>query len=98
MDWAPIVPSVPGALFLANWTLDPPVPAADRSTWTAEAKALRPHHSLTPDNCVASVALGSRCSVLRQDLEQVLATLLPFAADYWDVPGVDTTTLGPQIL
>jgi uncharacterized protein (DUF2267 family) len=98
VDFAQVLPAVLRALFVADWTLAPPLPPGNRADWTAEARALRPHHSLTPDNCVAAVALALRRSVLRRDLEQVLAALPPFAADFWDVPGVDTTTLGPQIV
>lgn len=98
VDFAQVLPAVLRALFVADWTLAPPLPPGNRDLWTAEAKALRPHHSLTPDTCVAAVALALRRSVLRRDLEAVLARLPAFAADFWDVPGVDTATLGPEIV
>jgi hypothetical protein len=59
---------------------------------------LRPHHNLTPDNCVEATALALRKSVLREDLERVLVTLPPFATLFWSVPGVDVTHLGPRIV
>jgi hypothetical protein len=60
--------------------------------------ALRPHHNLTPPNCVEATALALRKSVLREDLERVLATLPPCATDFWSTPGIDPATLGPRIV
>lgn len=98
IDFAQVLPSVLRALFVADWRLDPPVPPGTRADWTAEAKALRPHHNLTPANCVAATALALRKSVLREDLDRVLATLPPFAAEFWSTPGIDPATLGPRIV
>jgi uncharacterized protein (DUF2267 family) len=98
VDFAQVLPSVLRALFVADGVLADPAPPGTRADWTAEAKALRPHHSLTPDNCVEAVAYALRRSVLRADLEHVLATLPRFAAEFWDVPGTDTRKLGPQIV
>ncbi|MEO8243379.1 MAG: DUF2267 domain-containing protein [bacterium] len=98
VDFAQILPSVLRALFVADWRLSDPVPPGTRADWTREAKALRPHHNLTPDNCVAATALALRKSVLRADLERVLADLPPFAAEFWAVPGLDPANLGPRIV
>ncbi len=98
IDFAQVLPSVLRALFVADWRLDPPVPPGTRADWTAEAKALRPHHNLTPANCVAATALALRKSVLREDLDRVLATLPPFSAEFWSTPGIDPATLGPRIV
>lgn len=99
IDFAQVLPSVLRALFVSDWRLDEvPVPPGGRADWTAEAMALRPHHNLTPPNCVAATALALRKSVLREDLERVLATLPPFAAEFWSTPGIDPTTLGPSIV
>jgi hypothetical protein len=83
---------------VADWHLTDPVPPGNRADWTAEAKALRPAHRLTPDNCVQAVAYALRRSVLRADLQHVLAKLPPFAAAFWDVPGMDTSTQRQQIV
>jgi uncharacterized protein (DUF2267 family) len=99
IDFAQVLPSVLRALFVANWHLDEsPLPPGTRSDWTAEAVALRPHHNLTPPNCVAATALALRKSVLRDDLDRVLATIPPFAAEFWSTPGTDPATLGPRIV
>ena len=99
IDFAQVLPSVLRALFVADWRLDEgPLPAGTRADWTTEAVALRPHHNLTPPNCVAATALALRKSILRQDLDRVLATLPPFAAEFWSTPGIDPATLGPSIV
>ncbi|MFN3281056.1 MAG: DUF2267 domain-containing protein [Tabrizicola sp.] len=98
IDFAQVLPSVLRALFVADWQIEPPVPPGTRAEWTAEAMALRPHHNLTPPNCVAATAYALRKSVPRADLERVLATLPPFAADFWSTPGIDPATLGPGIV
>lgn len=99
IDFAQVLPSVLRALFVADWQLDEgPQPPGTRKDWTAEAMALRPHHNLTPPNCVAATALALRKSVLREDLDRVLAALPPFAAEFWSTPGIDPATLGPSIV
>jgi uncharacterized protein (DUF2267 family) len=99
IDFAQVLPSVLRALFVADWTLDEvPLPPGARADWTAEAMALRPHHNLTPLNCVEATAFALRKSVLREDLDRVLATLPAFAAEFWSTPGIDPATLGPGIV
>lgn len=99
IDFAQILPSVLRALFVADWQLvEGPVAPGTRADWTAEAMALRPHHNLTPPNCVEAVAFALRKSILREDLERVLATLPPFATEFWSTPGIDPATLGPGIV
>jgi uncharacterized protein (DUF2267 family) len=98
VDFAQVLPSVLRALFVADWKIAPPVAPGTRADWTAEARALRPDHNLTPENCVAATAIALRKAVLRRDLERVLATLPPFAADFWSTPGVDPSSLGPRIV
>lgn len=100
IDFAQILPSVIRALFVADWRLDEgPVPAGKRGDWTAEARALRPHHNLTPENCIEATALALRQAVLREDLDRVLARLPAFAAEFWAPPkDVDPAGLGPGIV
>lgn len=99
IDFAQVLPSVLRALFVSDWRLDErPLPPGTRADWTAEAMELRPHHNLTPPDCVAATALALRKSVLREDLDRVLATLPPFAAEFWSTPGIDPATLGPTIV
>jgi uncharacterized protein (DUF2267 family) len=98
IDFAQVLPSVLRALFVADWQLADPSPPGTRADWTAEAMALRPQHNLTPPNCVAATAVALRQSILREDLERVLATLPPFAAEFWSTPGIDPATLGPRIV
>ncbi|WP_395539902.1 DUF2267 domain-containing protein [Neotabrizicola sp. sgz301269] len=100
IDFAQILPSVIRALFVADWRLDEgPVPAGNRRDWTAEARALRPHHNLTPENCIEATALALRQAVLREALDRVLARLPAFAAEFWAPPtDVDPAGLGPGIV
>jgi uncharacterized protein (DUF2267 family) len=98
IDFAQVLPAVLRALFVADWHLADPVPPGTRADWTAEARALRPHHNLTPDTCVAATALALHKAVLREDLDRVLASLPAFAADFWSTPGIDPSTLGPRIV
>ncbi len=99
IDFAQILPSVLRALFVADWQLDEdPLPPGSRADWTAEAMALRPHHNQTPPNCVAATALALRKSVPRADLDRVLSSLPPFAAEFCSTPGIDLPTLGPRIV
>lgn len=99
IDFAQVLPSVLRALFVADWVLDDDLtPPGTRDAWTAEAMALRPHHNLTPPNCVAATALALRKAVLREDLDCVLATLPPFAAEFWSTPGINPASLGPRIV
>jgi len=98
LDFAQVLPAVLRALFVADWHIAPPVAAGTRDEWRAEAKALRPHHNLTPDNCVEATALALRKSILQEDLERVMARLPTFAAEFWSVSGIDPATLGPRIV
>ena len=99
IDFAQVLPAVLRALFVADWHLDEgPAPPGCRANWTSEAQSLRPHHNLTPRNCVEATALALRKSVLREDLERALSTLPPFAAEFWSTPGIDPATLGPGIV
>jgi uncharacterized protein (DUF2267 family) len=99
IDFAQVLPSVLRALFVADWQLDEGrLPPGTRADWTAEAMALRPHHNLTPPNCVEATAFALRKSILRDDLERVLSTLPPFAAEFWSTPGIDPATLAPRII
>jgi uncharacterized protein (DUF2267 family) len=98
IDFAQVLPSVLRALFIADWQLSDPAPSGTRDDWTTEAMALRPHHNLTPPNCVEATALALRKSILREDLDRVLATLPPFAVEFWSTPGIDPATLGPAIV
>lgn len=99
VDFAQILPSVLRALFVADWNLsDPPTPPGNRKDWTAEARALRRHHNIAPENCVAATAYALRRAVLGEDLDRVLARLPPFAIDFWSTPGIDPSSLGPRIV
>jgi uncharacterized protein (DUF2267 family) len=99
IDFAQVLPSVLRALFVADWDLSlPPTPPGTRDDWTAEAKALRRHHNIAPDNAIAATAYALRRAVLRADLDRVIARLPSFAAEFWSVPDVDPGTLGPRIV
>ena len=99
IDFAQVLPSVLRALFVADWHLDEgPLPPGKRSDWTAEAMAWRPHHNLTPPNCIEATAIALRKSIVRDDLDRALGLLPAFAAEFWSTPGIDPATLGPRIV
>jgi uncharacterized protein (DUF2267 family) len=99
IDFAQVLPCVLRALFVADWQIgESSVSSGNRADWTREAMALRPHHNLTPLNCVAATAHALRKSVLKEDLDRVLATLPAFATEFWSTPGLDPATLGPRIV
>lgn len=95
---AQALPATLRALFVADWHLADPAPPGTRADWTREAQSLRPHHNLTLAHCVEATALALRKSVLRQNLDAVLATLPAFASDFWSTPGTDPGSIGPRIV
>ena len=98
LDFAQVLPSVLRAIFGSQWQIAPPLPPGTRSDWTQDAQSLRPHHNLTPPNCIVATAIALRKSVQRSDLDRVLATLPAFATDFWSTPGTDPASLGPRIV
>jgi uncharacterized protein (DUF2267 family) len=93
LAFADILPSVLRAIFVADWRPADPLPFADRATLTREAQAVRPHHNLTPDHVIGTLARVLRRHVLAIDLDRVLATLPPGAAEFWHVPPDETAGL-----
>ncbi|WP_137701398.1 DUF2267 domain-containing protein [Marimonas lutisalis] len=86
LAFADQLPAVLRAIFVADWDISsPPLPWADRATLTAEAKALRPDHNLTPDNAIAAVARALRAHVRQRDFDRALDALGPEARDFWHV-------------
>jgi uncharacterized protein (DUF2267 family) len=85
LRFADLLPAVPRAVFVANWHPAPPLPWAGRDRLTAEAQALRPHHNLTPANCIEATAIALRAVVQGAELDPVLARLGPEAEAFWQV-------------
>ncbi|RAP40878.1 hypothetical protein BYZ73_12965 [Rhodovulum viride] len=99
LDFASVLPSVPRAIFVAGWDVTtPPLPFADRAALTAEAKALRPHHNLTPDNAIEATAWALRRATDARELEDVLSRLPPEARAFWHVEVDDPSELAPRIV
>ena len=93
LAFADQLPAVLRAIFVADWDISqPPSPWADRTTLTSEAKALRPHHNLTPDNAIAATARALRTHVRQADFDRMLATLPPEARTFWHVEDADKIT------
>ena len=82
LAFADLLPAVLRAIFVSGWRPADPLPFADRATLTSEVKALRRDHNLTPDNAIEAVAFALRRQVHQGDLDALLATLPPAAADY----------------
>lgn len=97
--FAQVLPSVPRAIFVEGWDLaTKPVDFGTRAEWTAEAKALRPHHSLTPDNAVEAVARALWRQVNHLDLQRVVARMPEGSAEFWSVPGASPDDLAARIV
>ena len=99
LDFASALPVVPRGIFVKDWQVanDPP-PFGSRAALTAEAKAVRPNHNLTPDDAIEAVAWALRRSLDQRDLDRVLARIGPEAAAYWRVEVADPRELDRRIL
>ncbi|WP_322867642.1 DUF2267 domain-containing protein [Aquicoccus sp. G2-2] len=61
LDFASVLPSVLRAIFVKDWDVSiGPVPFGDRDMLNAEAKNVRVHHNLTPDNAIEATAWAVR--------------------------------------
>lgn len=86
MAFADQLPAVLRALFVAGWDpAAPSLPWAPRAALEAEARALRPHHNLTPPAPIAPVARALRRATNARDLDRVLSRLGPAAQAFWHV-------------
>lgn len=90
LAFADILPAILRAMFLWRWTPAPPPPFPDRATLTAQAQALRPHHNLTPPNCIEATALALRGQIAGPDLDRLLAQFPQGATDFWALPAGST--------
>ncbi|WP_363117571.1 DUF2267 domain-containing protein [Marivita sp. XM-24bin2] len=99
LAFASILPTVPRAIFVADWDVtSEPRPFLDRNSLVAEAKAVRPHHNLTPDNAIEATAFALRRAVPVREFERVMKSLPQEARDFWDLPGVPPEDLAPRIV
>ncbi len=98
LAFANVLPSVPRAIFVANWSPAAPVPFADRSVLIAEVQAIRHDHNLTPENAIEAVAWTVRRHVRQESFDRVLAVLEPEAVAYWHVDVADPRELGRRIV
>lgn len=86
LRFADLLPAVPRAILVAGWHPAPPLPWPDRATLTAEAQALRPHHNLTPPDCILATAIALRALIQPDPLDACLAAIGPGAVSFWAVP------------
>lgn len=86
LRFADALPSIPRAVFVTGWHPQAPAPWGSRATQIAEAQALRPHHNLTPDNCIEATAIALRAVVRPDEIDPVLADIGPQAEAFWHVP------------
>lgn len=86
LDFASELPAVPRAIFVARWVPATPLPFTTRAGMTAEARALRRHHNLTPENCIEATARALRPHMDDARLFRLLATFPEGAATFWQVP------------
>jgi uncharacterized protein (DUF2267 family) len=85
LRFADVLPAVPRAIFVAHWHPAAPLPWGSRDEQTAEAQALRPHHNLTPSNCIEATAIALRATVRADEIDPVLVALGPQAQAFWHV-------------
>lgn len=99
LDFAGVLPSVLRAIFVKDWDItEAPVPFADRDALTVEAKKVRVHHNLTPDNAIEATAWAVRRCTNRMDFERVLARLPDEATAFWQVEVDDPAELEQRII
>ncbi len=99
LDFASILPSVLRAIFVKDWVVaEPPLPFAARKDLTDEAKQVRPHHNLTPDNAIEATAWALRRLINPREFDAVLAKLPDEARAFWDVDVDDTAELEQRII
>ena len=97
--FAQVLPAVPRAIFVEGWNLAAePVGFGARADWQAEAKALRPHHALTPGNATEAVARALWRQVNHLDLQRVLDQMPEGSAAFWSVPGATPDYLAARIV
>ena len=83
LDFAAVLPAIPRALFVQDWTLAEPQPWADRAAILAEVKALRRHHNFAPDSAIEAVSCAVH-RVVRPDLLRcALQRIGPEALAFW---------------
>ncbi len=84
--FAGVLPPILRAIFVADWDVDQvQAPFEDRSAMTQKAQSLRRDHNFSPATCIRDVAIALRDCIDQRDLDRVLASLPPGAADFWDV-------------
>ncbi|PLL10085.1 DUF2267 domain-containing protein [Tabrizicola sp. TH137] len=99
LDFASVLPSIPRAIFVKDWIVEnPPTPFTDRTTMTAEAKKVRVHHNLTPDNAIEATAWALRRSLDQRDLDRVLERIGPDAQSFWHVEVTNPDELAQRIV
>ncbi len=99
LDFASVLPSNLRAIFVADWKIeDPPLPFTGREALTSEAKRVRRHHNLTPDNAIEATAWSIRRCVDQRDFDRVLACLSPEARDFWKADAADPAELKQRIV
>lgn len=98
LAFADLLPAVLRAIFVSGWTPEPPVPFAPRDQLTAEVKALRPDHNLTPDHAIEAVAWALRRHIRQRDLDRLLKRLPNGAMDFWRVDAPEKGALDRRIV
>ncbi|MEM8974520.1 MAG: DUF2267 domain-containing protein [Pseudomonadota bacterium] len=99
LDFVAVLPSVARAVFVTGWNVsEPPVPFKPRKDLLAEAKNVRQHHNLTPNNAIEATAWAIRRRTNASDFERVLARLPKAAQEFWEVDVEDPTELNQRII
>ncbi|MEL6449917.1 MAG: DUF2267 domain-containing protein [Pseudomonadota bacterium] len=99
LAFASVLPTVLRAIFVKDWDVSKqPLPFAARPALIAEAKQVRLHHNLTPDNAIEATAWAIRRCTNTRDFDRVLRQLPEGAAAFWHVDVEDPRELEQRII
>jgi uncharacterized protein (DUF2267 family) len=86
LTFAGILPPVVRAIFVEDWDANMPVtPFPARDVLAEEVKTVRRDHNFAPDTAIADVAGVLRRHINAEDLDRVLRSMPPPAAQYWAI-------------
>ncbi|MEM8691462.1 MAG: DUF2267 domain-containing protein [Pseudomonadota bacterium] len=98
LAFASLLPSIPRAIFVANWQIEtPPLAFTDRQSLTDEVKRVRRDHNLTPDNAIEATAWSLRRYMNSHDFERALTQMPPGAVSFWHVDVDDPKEIEQRI-
>lgn len=84
ISFANVLPSVPRAIFVADWVEDEFVPSFGNSKeLTDEIKSIRRHHNFSGDNAIPTVTSVLRRHMDAKEFDTVMETMPEDARRFW---------------